>query len=104
MTLICGVIVVGAAIATMDALMLKQNLPSSVQLSTTVFGLPRGGDQAYANFIDSAVRTSSSHGLFDLMILEQHSAATLSPSSQIRMIQYQLSLHVFSGSSIVRVR
>jgi len=45
----------GAAIATMDALMLKQNLPSSVQLSTTVFGLPRGGDQAYANFIDSAL-------------------------------------------------
>jgi len=45
----------GAAIATMDALMLKQNLPSSIQLSTTVFGLPRGGNQAYANFIDSAL-------------------------------------------------
>jgi len=45
----------GAAVATMDALMLKMNLASSVQISTTVFGLPRGGDQAYANFINSAL-------------------------------------------------
>lgn len=43
----------GAAIATMDALMLKLNLPSSVQLTTTVYGLPRVGNQAFANFIDS---------------------------------------------------
>ncbi|KIM90144.1 hypothetical protein PILCRDRAFT_811875 [Piloderma croceum F 1598] len=48
----------GAAIATMDALMFKQNLPSSVELNTVVFGLPRGGNQVYANFIDSALGNS----------------------------------------------
>jgi hypothetical protein len=51
----------GAAIATMDALMLKQNLPSSVQLTTTVYGLPRGGNQAFANFTDSAACALSSN-------------------------------------------
>ncbi|KAI0057337.1 alpha/beta-hydrolase [Artomyces pyxidatus] len=43
----------GAAIATMDALMLHQNLDPSIQISTTVFGLPRGGNPAYANLVDS---------------------------------------------------
>ena len=45
----------GAAISTMDALMLKANLPSSIQIITTVFGLPRGGNQAFADMIDSIV-------------------------------------------------
>ncbi|KAI0057429.1 alpha/beta-hydrolase [Artomyces pyxidatus] len=43
----------GAAIAAMDALMLRHNLPASVRVSTTVFGLPRGGNPAYADLIDS---------------------------------------------------
>ncbi|KAI0295641.1 Alpha/Beta hydrolase protein [Multifurca ochricompacta] len=43
----------GAAIATMDALMLRQNLDPSTAIKTVVFGLPRGGNQAYANLIDS---------------------------------------------------
>lgn len=51
----------GAAIAVMDAVYLKQQLPSTTELSTVVFGLPRGGDQAWADFVDSQVRTSSSY-------------------------------------------
>ncbi|KAI0047406.1 alpha/beta-hydrolase [Auriscalpium vulgare] len=43
----------GAAIATMDALMLRQNLDPSTAITTTVFGLPRGGNQAYADMVDS---------------------------------------------------
>lgn len=45
----------GAAIATMDALMLRLNLPATVEMTTTVFGLPRGGNQAYANFVDATL-------------------------------------------------
>jgi len=43
----------GAAIAAMDALMLRQNLDSSVSINAVVFGLPRGGNVAFANLIDS---------------------------------------------------
>lgn len=43
----------GAAIATMDAVMLRQNLDPSVEISTVVFGLPRGGNQAWADLVDS---------------------------------------------------
>ncbi|KAI0030640.1 alpha/beta-hydrolase [Vararia minispora EC-137] len=43
----------GAAIATMDALMLNMNLGSNVQITTTTFGLPRGGNQDFANLVDS---------------------------------------------------
>jgi predicted lipase len=46
----------GAAIAMMDSLMLSLNLDSSVPISTTVFGLPRGGNQAYADLLDQHVR------------------------------------------------
>ena len=45
----------GAAIATMDAVMLRQNLDPSVEISTVVFGLPRGGNQAWADLVDSEV-------------------------------------------------
>lgn len=43
----------GAAIAVMDGLMLHQNLDPSVSINTVVFGLPRGGNDAFANLIDS---------------------------------------------------
>jgi hypothetical protein len=46
----------GAAIATLDAMMLKQELDPSVQIQTTVFGLPRVGNQAWADFVDNGVR------------------------------------------------
>jgi len=51
----------GAAIATMDAILLKQDLDSSVTITTSVFGLPRGGNQAWADFVDSKLGTSLIH-------------------------------------------
>lgn len=50
----------GAAIAVMDAVMLRQNLDSSVSVVTRVFGLPRSGNQDWANFVD---QTLSNPGL-----------------------------------------
>lgn len=48
----------GAAIATMDAVMLKQQLDPSISVSAAVFGLPRGGNQAWADLVDSNLGSS----------------------------------------------
>ena len=48
----------GAAIAILDALMLRQHLDPSVSINTIVFAPPRGGDQSFADLIDSQVRTT----------------------------------------------
>jgi hypothetical protein len=49
----------GAAIAVMDAVSMKPKLNASVQTSTVVFGLPRSGNQAWADFVDSTVSFDS---------------------------------------------
>ncbi|KAF8883383.1 alpha/beta-hydrolase [Mucidula mucida] len=48
----------GAAIATLDALMFKSALDPSISVTATLFGSPRVGDQAFANFADKALGTS----------------------------------------------
>ncbi|KAJ3818995.1 alpha/beta-hydrolase [Lentinula raphanica] len=51
----------GAAVATLDAMFLKEKLDPSIQLTTSVFGLPRVGDQAWADFVDSSLGNTLSH-------------------------------------------
>lgn len=46
---------VGAAVATLDAMFLTENLDPSISMTTSVFGLPRVGDQAWADFVDASV-------------------------------------------------
>ncbi|KAJ7887706.1 alpha/beta-hydrolase [Mycena leptocephala] len=43
----------GAALATMAAVMIKDAVDPSVDVSMTGFGLPRGGNQGWADFLDS---------------------------------------------------
>ncbi|KZV71554.1 lipase [Peniophora sp. CONT] len=43
----------GAAIALIDAVYLKPNLPSSTSIKMFGFGLPRVGNQDWANYVDS---------------------------------------------------
>lgn len=43
----------GAAVATLDATMLRMQLDSSVQVDSVVFGLPRVGNQEFADMVDS---------------------------------------------------
>ncbi|KAJ7816398.1 alpha/beta-hydrolase [Mycena leptocephala] len=43
----------GAALATMTAVMIKDAVDPSVDVSMTGFGLPRGGNQGWADFLDS---------------------------------------------------
>jgi predicted lipase len=46
----------GGAIAELDALMLRLNLPSSVSVKGVTFGTPRVGNPAFANFFDKTVQ------------------------------------------------
>jgi pimeloyl-ACP methyl ester carboxylesterase len=48
----------GGAVASMDAMMLRQNLHPSIIVNTVVFGVPRVGNKAWADLVDSTVRPS----------------------------------------------
>ncbi|KAJ6528913.1 alpha/beta-hydrolase [Mycena capillaripes] len=48
----------GAALATMTGAMIKDAVDSSVDVSVTGFGLPRGGNPAWADFLDGQARFS----------------------------------------------
>ncbi|KAI0355721.1 alpha/beta-hydrolase [Trametes cingulata] len=43
----------GAAVASLDAAMLRMALPDDVEVDSVVFGLPRVGNQAWADLFDS---------------------------------------------------
>ncbi|KAJ3760147.1 alpha/beta-hydrolase [Lentinula raphanica] len=45
----------GAAIATFDAMMLHQHLDSSIKQTVVVFGLPRVGNEHWANLVDKTI-------------------------------------------------
>jgi len=45
----------GAAIATMTGAMIKNAVDPSVEVTVSGFGLPRGGNQEWADFLDSGV-------------------------------------------------
>ncbi|KAJ7719310.1 alpha/beta-hydrolase [Mycena metata] len=45
----------GAALATMTGALIKGAVDSSVDVTVTGFGLPRGGNEAWADFLDSDV-------------------------------------------------
>jgi predicted lipase len=60
----------GAAIAVMDAVFLSGALNSTIQMTTTVFGLPRGGNQDWANFVDSTVSNCNFFSLYFVLIFK----------------------------------
>ncbi|KAJ3815394.1 alpha/beta-hydrolase [Lentinula aff. lateritia] len=45
----------GATIATLDAVMLREQLDPSVKITVVVFGLPRMGNEQWANYVDSTI-------------------------------------------------
>ncbi|CAK5270713.1 unnamed protein product [Mycena citricolor] len=45
----------GAALATMTGAYLRSSLPSSVHVRVVGFGMPRSGDQAWADYVDATV-------------------------------------------------
>ena len=46
----------GAAVASLDAAMLRMALPDDVAVNAVVFGLPRVGNQEWADLLSSLVR------------------------------------------------
>ena len=42
----------------LDATMLKMQLPSNIQIDTVTFGMPRVGNQKFANMVDRIVRVA----------------------------------------------
>ena len=48
----------GAAVAALDAVMLRMQLPQNVEVDSVVFGQPRTGNQQFADMMDSLVRIS----------------------------------------------
>ncbi|KAJ6517430.1 alpha/beta-hydrolase [Mycena vitilis] len=45
----------GAALASMTGIMIKNAVDPTVDVSVSGFGLPRGGNKAWANFVDSKI-------------------------------------------------
>lgn len=50
----------GAAVASLDAAMLRMALPDDVAVNAVVFGLPRVGNQEWADLLSSLVRVPCS--------------------------------------------
>ncbi|KAM5532581.1 hypothetical protein V8D89_013787 [Ganoderma adspersum] len=51
----------GAAVASIDGMMLKMKLNPSIAITTTVFGLPRVGNKAWADLVDQTLGSSFTH-------------------------------------------
>jgi len=45
----------GAAVSLLDAMMLRTTLDTSIEMTTVLFGLPRVGNQEWANFVDATI-------------------------------------------------
>ncbi|KAF7986533.1 hypothetical protein HWV62_26246 [Athelia sp. TMB] len=55
----------GAAIALLDSVYLPLHLPSSTTFKTVVYGLPRVGNQAFANYVDANLHLTHINNLKD---------------------------------------
>jgi len=83
----------GAAVATLDAMMLIENLDPSIQMTTSVFGLPRVGDQAWADFVDASLGTTLSH------ITNQNDPVPTVPPEFLGFVQPSQEFHITGVNS-----
>ncbi|TFK48429.1 alpha/beta-hydrolase [Heliocybe sulcata] len=83
----------GAAVASMDAVMLKMNLDPSISLTTTIFGLPRVGNQEWADLVDSNLGTSFTH------ITNQNDPVPTVPPQLLGYVQPQGEVHIVSANA-----
>ncbi|KAG6831994.1 hypothetical protein H0H92_006029 [Tricholoma furcatifolium] len=78
----------GGALAMLSALSLRLQLPATVKVSSTTFGTPRVGDQAFANFFDLKVkdfkRVNNEHDL--VPILPGRFLGFVHPSGEIHLL------------------
>jgi predicted lipase len=75
----------GAAIASMDTAMLRLALPKEITITAATFGLPRVGNQAWADFIDATIGGSGDTSVF-AHVSNQHDPV---PSVPPRFLGFQ---------------
>ncbi|KDQ61932.1 hypothetical protein JAAARDRAFT_31427 [Jaapia argillacea MUCL 33604] len=84
----------GAAIATMDAVMLRQQLDPSISVTSVVFGLPRGGNVGWANFVDSTLGTSFTH------VTNQNDPVPTVPPELFGYVHPSQEVHIVSANAV----
>ncbi|KAJ7173675.1 Alpha/Beta hydrolase protein [Mycena filopes] len=79
----------GGALALLDSVYLPLHLPSSVKLNTVVYGLPRVGNPAFANYVDahtSLTRINNQKDLVPIIPGEQGvSNNSLHPAGEVHI-------------------
>ncbi|EIN12936.1 alpha/beta-hydrolase [Punctularia strigosozonata HHB-11173 SS5] len=78
----------GGAIAELDSLMLRLNLPSSVSVKAVTFGTPRVGNPAFASFFDKTVDdfTRIDHAQDPVPIVPGRGLGYSHPSGEIHIL------------------
>ena len=51
----------GGALALLDGIYFRLNLPQDVRVRVITYGMPRVGNQAFANFVDTKLRGLATH-------------------------------------------
>lgn len=83
----------GAAIATMDTMMLSLNLPEDITITAATFGLPRTGNQDWANFVDSTVGGNGNTAVF-AHVSNQHDPVPIVPPRFLGFQQVSGEIHI----------
>jgi len=83
----------GAAIATMDSVMLRLALPKDITITTATFGLPRSGNQDWANFVDATVGGGGDTSVF-AHVSNQHDPVPVVPPRFLGFQQVGGEIHI----------
>ena len=76
----------GAALALLDAVYLPLHLPASTAFKTVGYGLPRVGNQAFADFVDQQLNlTHVSHGHDPVPIVPGRDLGFVHPSGEVHI-------------------
>jgi len=84
----------GGAIALLDAVYLQLHLPSSVTISSVLYGLPRVGNPAFASYVDSHI-TNLVH------ITDMLDPIPIVPGEFLGFAQPQGEVHILGGTDWV---
>jgi len=77
----------GAATALLDAVFLQLNLPKSISFQVVDFGLPRVGNQAFANYVDAS-------GISVTRVINQHDIVPILPGRFLGFVHPSGEVHI----------
>ncbi|KAJ6468005.1 alpha/beta-hydrolase [Mycena vitilis] len=82
----------GAALASMTGVLVKNAVDPSVEVTVTGFGLPRGGNQAWADFVDTKIGMS--------FVTNQHDPVPIVPPKALGFQHSSGEVHIVDDSQI----